>query len=358
VSTTVISAKGEGYGFYKKANSATWACLGQGDWDREEYPNGYEASMFLASPMLMPMHDSDAKLTINGSNKLSMLLKDPEEFQACMSEQGLGGNLLAADTYVYGMWNGKELSPLVEICNKAKMMSGDVGLNIGYATGAAIKCPKNKVPRLDYIVELMKFFEYKGEFTIGITDGNATAIRFGHEPPFMSMYLELTGGNADRIVEFFVLQKDLRLFDTVAISVLITRFPFPVNTQDEKYEPIKVDSKIGKHIYEERTGNDHRVIATAYGDTLREARRRVERTLTLLVYNEPTLQYRNDVGRNITFRLVEDIDKIFSTPVMHEQPVLPASESVESHQAPEHDSSVDTSESTQTSQYVPRAHRE
>ena len=250
-----------------------------------------------------------------GANQFSDNLHSNEGFRGAVLEH-LGGTYMDTgigyQTRFLEWFNGSELIPGWFIVRTySSLMDGDLGPQVG--------CSGSVVKMLDRVchsftrdfLEGLKISGYVGPVWITIHgDGNFTPVDVGCHihMGMMSAVFELM---QEPLGEFlFRLEglKTIRKVDEVAISVLLSRPPFPFSNVSKEEWKVEIEPGALKHLWlmaavgEEdgiyMAGNATKLgYVTAFGNGLREARRRVYRTIQRM--KNPGIQYRLDIGEGI-----------------------------------------------------------
>tara|TARA_R100000306_G_scaffold20824_1_gene24734 strand:+ start:4829 stop:5737 length:909 start_codon:yes stop_codon:yes gene_type:complete len=211
-------------------------------------------------------------------------------------------------SYVYGLFNGKEFSDLIEVSFSGRFMNHEVGPHLGFTCGTAIKISEDfgaAIPQYTNVLESLSSMNYRGEVCFGIAKNfELVNLTFGHFYGHFALFAELALNKVQDILEFIfgeVITCPLR--DGIALGNLVTKYPFPAHGEGRITAPRNAETHLWRMFY---PINQEKVLVTAHGKTLREAKQRVYRSINNMASYDDTIQYRSDFYRNEDFLLVEE----------------------------------------------------
>lgn len=212
----------------------------------------------------------------------------------------------------YGFFNGKELSPLVEISRELRLMTGNIGPELPYsiAAGLQIEDPYSAILGLDDLILLLVELEYRGGIFLQLDkDFRISQVGWGYYPDCFAVYKELAKCTVLQILEFClgISHKWKLLSDCVSLAVLISKSPFPVDTGVAGQYHLQAPRNAENHLWRNYLGSSEAVLHSSYGSSIKEARRRISRTLHNMVKLDRSIQYRTDYGRYCRFLLNDDL---------------------------------------------------
>jgi hypothetical protein len=256
-------------------------------------------ALYLENPLL-PIDEN--LLCINSSLAIQNYLLNPKIKSAVNMHLGLTGEI--GKSSLYAFFNGETFSDWLEVSFSTRFMAGNVGPDIGFATGVGLRCDSEvyaAVPQLGEIKKFLKESSYRGEVLLSITeDFRITNMLFGHFHGHFALYTELSQlGKADGILEFLVgNQLACELGSNIGVANLVTLPPFPLQLPGLKVRNILAPQSAEKHLWRVRAGLLQTVVVSVRGLYLLEARRRMRKTMDNMSKYSPDIQYRIDYGSN------------------------------------------------------------
>lgn len=253
-----------------------------------------------------------ATLPINTSIGVQNLILHPEVgqelFESIISQQD-------QVSFLYGIFNGIEFTEFIEVNCTLRFMTGDIGPEIGFTTGAAFHVPlddvKSGLQDLAKIEGILEDLKYRGFVRLGISEGFLiTNISYGYFYGDFGLFCELCKNSVDEIIESALRPAiKLRFLDTISVGCLVTQYPFPVpvNENHISLSSLAAPKSAEKHlwrIYFSRYCES--VLITSHGDSLQEARRRIRRTIDNMLRYNRNIQYRFDYGNRLNFLFSQD----------------------------------------------------
>ena len=212
------------------------------------------------------------------------------------------------ESHVYGLFNGKDFSELIEVSYSDRFMNREVGPKLGFTCGTALKIQTDltlALPQFKDIRESLESMNYRGEICLGInSDFEIVEILFGHFPGHFSLFAELSLNRIQDILEFIfgeIFNCPLR--EGLAVCNLVTKFPFPSYGDSRILAPKNAEAHLWRMFY---PTNQEKILVTAQGNTLREAKQRVYRSIKNMLSYADELQYRSDFFNNKHFLLTLD----------------------------------------------------
>ena len=201
---------------------------------------------------------------------------------------------------IYGMFNGTKFSELLEVCYSGKFMTGDAGIDVGFAKGAALRvsnAPSDLLPAFNGIVQALHDINYRGEVLFHISESyEVTNLFLGHFYGHFGLFSEAAQGTVQAILDFVFGKVDTCiLYDSLNLGVLVSKFPYP-------FRKLAVSTQIlspkgaEKHLWRFKYEAQEAALITVHGSSLQEAKRRMQRTIDNLKYYDQDLQYRSDFG--------------------------------------------------------------
>jgi hypothetical protein len=281
--------------------------------------------MFLDSPMV---DDRSVDLPVVNScvGIQNILLNDELRSDLYQSMGIIPG---ASTASLYALFNGTKFSEFIEIAYSGRFMTGDIGPDIIFSHGAGIKCKSHiheAFPALIKLREMLTKLQYHGEVFCTISkDFIITDVRFGHNVWAFGMFSEICKSSVQDMLGFMFEQVEVcELHESICVANLITSAPFP----SRSLTPKKIHAPKGaeKHLWRIPYGGSENVLAICHGSYLKEARKRIRRTIDNLLSFDNELQYRLDYGLRMEFVLNSDEYKKFeetnySLPVSDPSPV-------------------------------------
>lgn len=214
------------------------------------------------------------------------------------------------DTYLYGIIGQHGASDLMEMSVCDRLMVGGVGPKCGMVQGCALPCGPDvyqAFPDLENVISLVQQLDYRGEISIGVKqDFTICSILFGHCTAAFSLFTELAKQNPQLTLEFAFGNHDIcKLHETrIAITTLLSYPPYPA-ANDVPYK-IMAPRQADRHLFRFQSGLSELAYASASGDRLYEARRRLRRTLDNCRSYNDSIQYRTDAGKFRRFVFTQD----------------------------------------------------
>lgn len=247
-------------------------------------------------------------ISIVGGDKWSKLVNSNGEYK----DQLLG--ILDVDRTkvntkfsINGWWNGIQFILPHHTYNYTHMMSGDLGIEM-VSTGSIIKATTRESK---YYGLLSKFSlllmqnSYRGPVRVDVNeDMQVCDLQLGFKAFQLEAMFEVFRGSTMQVLLDCVNGSDKggKLHDDYSIGVTFSVYPYPFNMYNEGGKIEGIEERAAKHIWWRDVssgtvcGNDLGV-CTAHGQTLRECRRRVYRTLSNVRIKY--IQYRNDIGEGV-----------------------------------------------------------
>lgn len=236
--------------------------------------------------------------SINTCLAVRNMKAQPKLEEMFQSELGVVNSTI--DSFLYGFFNGKNFSDLLEVSYSTRFMAGDIGASIGFVQGTAIPAT-NEVfaafPELTQIQTGLNEIEYRGEITLGCTrDFHISDIKFGHQTGLFALFTELSQLAPQANYEWCLgIGHECKVHeDGISVCTLISNPPFPVPTS----ETVPLIAPVGaeKHLYRVNAMSHEVAYVATWGVDLVEAKRRTRRTIENCVSFNPNLQYRYDYG--------------------------------------------------------------
>lgn len=259
-----------------------------------------DSTALLVESPILPVDPN--LLMINTSVGIQNYILNKQIATTVNNHLGLTGE--PGSSSLYAFWNGQKFSDWMEVVFSTRFMSGNVGPEIGFSMGIALRVDcdiKLALPQMEEIENFLKETEYRGEVLLTITeDFRIVRMHFGHFYGHFGLYTELSRlGKVDGILEFLgQLQKELVLGDALGIGNIVTVPPFPLNLPQIKSRAILAPQSAEKHLWRIRSQSNQIVLATVRGLSLLEAKRRMRRTMENMSSYNPDIQYRIDYGQN------------------------------------------------------------
>ena len=260
--------------------------------------------VFLDSPLL---NDGSIELPIiNSCIGIQNLLLDEKLREATFDSLGFIPAEKVNGNFLYCLFNGENFSEILELSTSMRFMTGGIGPKIPFAQGVGLKCSNTvyeAFPAIIRLREMLGRLNYHGEVLCQITpDYTISRAMFGHTYWAFAMFAEICKNSVQDMLEFmFGKIPTCELFDSICVGNLVSQSPFPniglVNHM------IHAPKGAEKHLWRvPRQGGEFAII-TCHGGYLKEARKRIRRTLDNLVGFNDELQYRIDYGLRMSFVL-------------------------------------------------------
>ena len=204
-------------------------------------------------------------------------------------------------THIYAFFNGKRFSNWLEISFTNRFMNRDVGPVVGVTLGVgymANQQPSDALPGLGTVAGVLQDMEYRGEVMLSITESfEICNMQLCHLPAFFAMYAEILRGSLDGVIKFLCEEPgvELEMFPSVVAGTLVTIPPFPGSLQQAAGK-ILAPASAEKHLWRWLVGGAEPTWVTTHGQSLQQARSRMNQTLLNIAKTEPTVQYRTDLG--------------------------------------------------------------
>lgn len=285
--------------------------------------------VFFDSPLINDGSIKDIPL-VNTSVGIQNLILNEELRVKAFESIGitLGKAKGARDTCLYSLFNGKEFAEFMEISYSDRFMTGDVGPEVGFSHGVGIKCGTQiyeAFPSLIRLREMLTKLDYHGEILLNVTpEYLVTNVWFGHCEWAFPLYSEISQNNVQDLLLFmFGKSIEIKLYDSIAISTLVSLPPFPTIGLSNKI--IHAPKGAEKHLWRFQTLGSEQLCIVCHGAYLREARKRIRRTLDNLVQFDSSLQYRIDYGLRMPFTFMADKYKEFEAGEFTPQQPSPSS---------------------------------
>jgi len=263
-----------------------------------------DGTPYIVDSPVLPIPDTIRQFNCS---KLSRLLGMDKEAKLTFDEEfGITGK--PTSSIIYTMINGGgDYLPPVAIGFSRRMMHGDVGFDVGFSHGAALQLDEDDMPEsVEHLLEYLKG-KYAGELCFEIdANWNVSKLGFGHQPQYLSLLCEFYGMDFDGLLEWLVFEEEApRHTEGVAVSTLVSRYPFPV-LSGYKSEEIRADLQAEKHIWRAVVGCASVMFVTAHAECVPSARRRVFRTINRLRRYDDYIQYRTDLAYKLDFGEMQD----------------------------------------------------
>lgn len=205
-----------------------------------------------------------------------------------------------AVTNLYGFFNGQQFGPWLEAVVSTRFMNREVGPNVGVTLGVGYTAgnePSDAIPNLSDIKEFLVDAEYRGEVLLQVTsDFQICGLQLGHMPAFLGMFGEVLKGPMDNVMRFVLQECPVyELYTSVVTGTLVSLWPFPGNLAPNE-KKILAPASAEKHLWRLSAGNAEPVWITTHGQSLQQARARMNQTLLNIAKTEPSVQYRTDLG--------------------------------------------------------------
>lgn len=264
-------------------------------------------------------------IRVLGPTRWSNLLDTNEEYnKQLLSAVGLkalpAGTEAALVATVCAWFNGNRFISKFLVFNYSRMMSGNVGTDV---VSSGYVAYFNEAKIVDTVLEPVEKFlrkaSHRGCFSIDIAvdaKGNVygKSISANSNLPYTNALYENTHRNkGDMILAMFdPTSASVEALDPYVCGVMLSVYPYPHAKPQAPLEIFGLNSANQKHMWQMDISkvNDKTVCGqlsgnagyvTARGKTVQEAQRRVYRTISNL--NIEGLQYRNDIGKDVTEKM-------------------------------------------------------
>jgi len=212
---------------------------------------------------------------------------------------------------LYALFNGKKFSDWMEVSYSSRLMTGDVGPNVGFITGIGFPVDVNlfeAVPSMEKLQDFLHGIKYQGEVVCGLADNYLlTDINFGHYFGHFGMFSEISKNTTQQLIDFmFGIFSDAELHSSLCISNLVSQQPFPIIGRTKK-PTINTPKAADKHIWRVLLqGVLEVILITVHGRDLGEAKFRLSQTLRNMQKYNHDLQFRVDYGQRPKFVLSKE----------------------------------------------------
>lgn len=257
-----------------------------------------------------------AALVANSCVAAQRFAVDPEQWQLFLD--ALGVSTAPPITEIYALFNGREFSDWLEISHSQRFMNSDVGPEVGFTCGTALKIKDDlpvAIPQFPQLQAALAGMGYRGQVLLGITKNFELAtLNIGHFFGHFSLFCEMAMNRMQDILEFIfgeVVTCPVR--EGVAFANLVTKQPFPSAGQGHISAPKPAESHLWRMFYPVA---QEKVLITAHGIHYWEARVRVYRTLDKMRELNTDLQYRTDFFRNDKLLFTKSELKELSNPAL------------------------------------------
>jgi len=202
---------------------------------------------------------------------------------------------------LFAFFNGDRFSDFLEVVYSERLMTGEIGPRIGFASGVGIKLktdPTAALVSLSRIRDVLKQLNYFGEILLEISaDYQITFLRFGHFYGHFALFAELSYQSPQELIEFIFGQgHKAELKNMISVANLISQQPFPLIIQNSQGS-IVAPRSAENHLWRMRVMNMVEIVLhTTQGSFLGEAKKRWYRTINNMSRHNDELQYRNDFG--------------------------------------------------------------
>ena len=244
---------------------------------------------------------------INSSDGVRALMMD-KEMQSTINDM-VGVVDDDAETSIYYPYDGEFGYSPIEISVERRMMSGDIGVQIPFATGAALPVGNDfdAKPMLDKVNKVASDLGYLGEITIGVSEKREiTGFAFGHHPYFFPMYCATNDIMPEQLLGLCVGDAEHKGGpDRLTVAITFHKFPYPMAV-DGNYQRVRIPSGMREYAWEVR--HDDSVcylLVSSHGDgdmpALSACRRSLYRMTNTIRRVDPDIQYRTDAGYGMKF---------------------------------------------------------
>jgi hypothetical protein len=270
--------------------------------------------LFLDSPLL---NDGSINLPIvNSCVGIQNIILNEELKTQLFESMGIAQGQCRGnnDSCLYMLFNGEKFSDILEASYSERFMTGDIGPNVGFTHGAGIKCKSEVYEAFPALIRLREFLtkvEYHGEVLCNITpDFLMTNVWFGHCAWGFGMFSEICKSTTQDMLEFMFEKVDnCELYESICVSNLITNSPFPNRGLANRI--IHAPKGAEKHLWRVPRLGGESIFITCHGSYLKEARKRIRRTIENLLGFDQELQYRIDYGLRMSFNMCKQEYKQF-----------------------------------------------
>lgn len=222
------------------------------------------------------------------------------------------------ESELFAIFNGENFSDFIEVSYSTKFMTYNIGPCVGFTCGTAIKVTtpiEEAIPQMKDLLNFLREIKYHGEISIGLSSNYCiTGFAFQHFYGHFSMFCEMAVISPSEILSFMIgEQKSCDLHDTCCVANLISKQPFPVPISSRVSPRIAAPKGAEKHLWRLPLGFAEPVIVTTHGSFLKEAQKRLQRTIYNMLSYDSDIQYRTDYGQQNKFVLCKDKYDIFKT---------------------------------------------
>jgi len=286
----------------------------------------------------------DVTSNINENTKMLMvehpLAEYPEDILVANSCAGLKTPMLSAPmknalyksmnfskektvNVVYGFFNGKEFSDMLELWISNKLFNHEVGSPcIHGITGGGYKVTTDlelALPQFEALKNFLKTVHYRGEVSLGVSNTSMiTDFYCGHNSPAFACYTEIHKTNTQKdapvvtnILEFISGEKPAcKLFPSLVLFNRVSVAPFPYILGDLAGKPIKVPDSAERHVWKVRAFRQETALVLSHADAVQVAQSRIRNSINNMKNYEGELQYRTDFGVGMKFTFSADAHKI------------------------------------------------
>ena len=219
---------------------------------------------------------------INSSEKAFSVFADPQYYEELKQETL---HQTPAVTRVFALYNGEKFSPWAEVGYQARQFSGDIGANLGYAKGIAVKLPEGLVMDRG-LKSALDFLEVRGEVLAEI-DQQGTVVNFqlGHSQGIFQLYSHLIW--KDRISSCLRFLSgdagEISLKENFSMNTLVTPIGFPFSPVSD----FNIPTEFRMNAFKLGPG----CLFVSSGESVKRTRGRLKRILYSIGQE---VQYRND----------------------------------------------------------------
>ena len=278
---------------------------------------GDDIDRVLFEDLSIPLEPAVGKQIANSCQGLRTILAIPEATKRIHKELGVQEGTKV--TAIYSLFSGEIFSDWIELDFSCKLFSGNIGPDIIFTQGCALKLeinPLEAIARMSTLRDTLQKLDYRGEIIILINDNyTISSIHFGHFFGAFALMSELSELQTSNMIGFiFGDSNSIRLSDDIALGNLVWQLPYPARML-EPQAPISAPQSAEKHIWRLQDQRQELALLTAKGDgAYKNCWRRIGYTSRNLKLSDPNLCYRNDYGNSKrTFLFSEEKFEKFKT---------------------------------------------
>lgn len=219
---------------------------------------------------------------------------------------------------IFALFNGERFSDFIEVGYTRRFMTYNIGPIIGFVCGVGIKISvplEEAVPQFKSLIKFLQEIHYIGEISIGLDDSYCiTGFSCQHFYGHFAMYSEMCEAGTTELIKYILGDNDsCNIHDTCCVANLVSKQPFPCMIMTTTSPRISAPKSAEKHLWRMSLGYVEPVLITTHGSYLREAQKRIQRTIDNMITYDPDIQFRTDYGMKAAFVLSKDKYEVFKT---------------------------------------------